>query len=596
MHLHEKYISQLAIRRSAPLLAVLVFCIAFPVHAAAPSLKVVVEGVEGQQEKNVLAMLGIHNEQKDDGLTVPRLVALHRRAPDEIRAALAPFGLYRVVVEDELTKPESAGGRWVATYRIDPGEPVKVSSVDYRITGPGSDNPAFPAEFPMQPGDVVLHANYDKAKADISAIASEQGYLDAKLLRHVVLIDPVAYDARVEFHLDTGPRWYLGQVSFEQDLLADDYLEKFVDFEPGDVYDPDTLLALQGKLIGMEYFSDVEIIPRKEDAGPDRQVPIEVVAERNKANKYRVGVGFATDLGPRFSLDYRRRYIGRRGHKLKSEVEISPVRQSVIAEYRIPFRNPVADYMMLRPEFYSIDTTSRKGDLFKFSFVHSVLTRRGWRRNIALDYRYEDYEVAAEESSENFNGLVPNISWSKVKADDPINTRNGFRIKYLVQGTSDGLLSQTSYLSGSINYKWIKSLGDRFRLIARTDLGATLADSVTDVPASQRFFAGGDNSLRGWSLDGLGPIDPQTGKVIGGRYLAVGSLEAQTPLRGALSGALFTDFGNAFDPDYDSDFEQSAGLGLRYATPIGPVRIDVAYALTKDDGGFRLHFGLGPDL
>jgi translocation and assembly module TamA len=118
----------------------------------------------------------------------------------------------------------------------------------------------------------------------------------------------------------------------------------------------------------------------------------------------------------------------------------------------------------------------------------------------------------------------------------------------------------------------------------------------TDVPASQRFFAGGDNSLRGWSLDGLGPIDPQTGKVIGGRYLAVGSLEAQTPLRGALSGALFTDFGNAFDPDYDSDFEQSAGLGLRYATPIGPVRIDVAYALTKDDGGFRLHFGLGPDL
>jgi translocation and assembly module TamA len=349
MRLHEKYISLLAIRRSAPLLAVLVFCIAFPVHAAAPSLKVVVEGVEGQQEKNVLALLGIHNEQKDDALTVPRLVALHRRAPDEIRAALAPFGLYRVVVEDELTKPESAGGRWVATYRIDPGEPVKVSSVDYRITGPGSDNPAFPAEFPMQPGDVVLHANYDKAKADISAIASEQGYLDAKLLRHVVLIDPVAYDARVEFHLDTGPRWYLGQVSFEQDLLADDYLEKFVDFEPGDVYDPDTLLALQGKLIGMEYFSDVEIIPRKEDAGPDRQVPIEVVAERNKANKYRVGVGFATDLGPRFSLDYRRRYIGRRGHKLKSEVEISPVRQSVIAEYRIPFRNPVADYMMLVP-------------------------------------------------------------------------------------------------------------------------------------------------------------------------------------------------------------------------------------------------------
>jgi translocation and assembly module TamA len=59
---------------------------------------------------------------------------------------------------------------------------------------------------------------------------------------------------------------------------------------------------------------------------------------------------------------------------------------------------------------------------------------------------------------------------------------------------------------------------------------------------------------------------------------------------------VFTDFGNAFDPTYSSDWQQSAGVGVRFATPIGPVRLDVAYAITKDDGGFRLHFGLGPDL
>jgi translocation and assembly module TamA len=563
--------------------------------AGALSLDVRVEGVEGQEEKNVLALLAIYQEHKDKDLTLPRVLALHRRAPEQIRNALAPFGLYRVQVEDSLREVTDGSDRWVATYRIDPGDPVKIGAVDYRITGPGAEDPAFPKEFPMQPGDVLLHAQYDKARGEITAIASGQGYLDAELVRHVVLIDPVAYDARIEFHLDTGPRYYLGKVTFEQDLLADDYLQKFVGFEPGDIYDPDLLLALQGKLIGMEYYRNVEIVPLKDQAGPERRVPIRVVAERNKANKYRVGVGFATDLGPRFSLDYRRRYIGPRGHKLKAEIEIAPVNQSAVAEYRIPFRDPVADYVLIRPEFYAFDTASRQGTLFKLGVAQSILTRGGWRRNIGIDYRYEDSEVSGEER-DTFNGLEPHASWSKVVADDPINTKNGYRLKLIVRGTARNVLSETSYLMSEASVKWIKTLGAGNRFISRADLGATWAADINDVPASRRFFAGGDNSIRGFGLDALGPRDPDTGRVVGGRFLAVGSLEYERSIKGPWGAAVFTDFGNAFDPTYSSDWEQSVGAGLRFATPIGPVRLDVAYALTKDPAGFRLHFGLGPDL
>ena len=580
-------------RRWSGLLCVGALLISPP--ATALSLSVEVSGLEGQQEKNVLALLAIHQEQSDSELTVPRLLALYRRAPEQIRDALAPFGLYRVEIEDRLVRPDDPDGRWVASFRIDPGEPVKIASVDYRITGPGASNPAFPKAFPMQPGDTLLHAGYEKAKGEITTIASAQGYLDADLMRHVVLIDPVAYDAHIDFHLETGPRWYLGPVSFEQDLLAEDYLEKFVDFAPGEVYDPDVLLGLQGRLIGTEYYSNIEIVPLKDQAGADRRVPIRVVAERNKANKYRVGVGFATDLGPRFSLDYRRRYIGPRGHKLKTELEIAPVTQSFVAEYRIPFRDPVSDYLQIRPEVYSFDTASRQGTLVKVGALHSVVTPGGWRRNLGVDYRYEDYEVA-EDDSDSFSGLVPHASWSRVVADDPINTNNGYRLKMLLQGTAQNVLSETSYLSGSLNYKAIRTLGAGNRFIGRMDLGATWAAGIRDVPASQRFFAGGDNSIRGWGLDALGPRDPDTGEVIGGRYLAVGSLEYQRSIKGPWSGAVFTDFGNAFDPDSSADWEQSAGVGLRFATPIGPVRVDVAYAITKDPAGFRLHVGLGPDL
>lgn len=587
--------SRCAQRRRRWWTAPLVCCLLLPSVAAALSVDVEVTGVEGQQQKNVLALLAIHQEQKDENLTVPRLLALHRRAPEQIRDALAPFGLYRVEIEDSLTQPETEGGRWVARYRIDPGAPVKIATVDYQITGPGADNPAFPKQFGMQPGAVLLHADYEQAKGQVTAAASAEGYLDAELVRHLVLIDPVAYEAHIEFHLDTGPQYYLGQVSFQQDLLADSYLRKFVDFKPGAVYDPDLLLALQGRLIGMEYFSEVEIVPQMGQAGADRQVPIQVIAKRNKANKYRVGVGFATDIGPRFSLDYRRRYIGRHGHKLKAEIEVAPVAQSLVAEYRIPIRDPLSDYVMIRPELYAFDTASRQGTLAKVSGVYSVLTRSGWRRDLGLDYRYEDYKVSDEDTN-TFNGLVPHASWSKLVADDPINTKNGWRLKLLFQGTARNVLSETSFLTTSLNGKLIRTLGSGNRFITRANLGATWAESITDVPASQRFFAGGDNSIRGFGLDALGPIDPDTGEVVGGRYLAVGSLEYERKIKGPWSAAVFTDFGNAFDPDYTSDWEQSAGLGVRFATPIGPVRIDLAYALTKEPGGFRLHFGLGPDL
>lgn len=566
-----------------------------PLAASALKLEVKVEGVEGEEQKNVLALLGIYQEQSDPELTVARMLALHRRAPEQIRDALAPFGLYRVEVQDSLTEPPADGGKWLAHYKIDPGEPVKIGRIDYQITGAGAANPAFPKQFGMQVGQVLLHAAYEKAKSAITAAASEEGYLDADLVRHLVLIDPVAYEAIIEFHMDTGPRYYLGKVHFDQDLLDDSFLRKFVRFKPGDVYDPDRLLALQGRLLGMEYYESVEIVPLTEQASGDNVVPIEVIAKRNKANKYRVGLGYGTDVGPRLLLEYHRRYIGRRGHKLKSEIVVSQPQQSLIAEYRIPFRNPVQDYVLIRPEIFSYDTDSRKGTLFKLTGAQSIVTRGGWRRNIGIDYRYEDYDIGSSDG-DTFNGLVPSISWSKVDADDPLNTRNGYRLKYILQGTAGGVLAETSWLSGSASGKYIKSFGERYRFISRADLGAIWASSLEDVPGSMRFFAGGDQSVRGWGLDALGPDDPVTNETIGGRYLAVGSLELERKIVGNWSAAVYTDFGNAFDPTYSADWEQSVGAGLRYATPIGPVRVGLAYAMTKDPAGFRLIIGLGPDL
>lgn len=574
-----------------------------PGVALALTLQVAVEGLAGQEQANVLALLGIQRQKGDDDLTPARIRSLHRQAAGQIREALEPFGYYRVEVDEQLDEPADPNGTWRALYRVRRGEPVRIASVDYQVTGDGAGDPAFPRQFPLRVGDVLLHATYEKAKNDIRYAASAKGYLDYQLTSHQVLIDPVAYQAHVEFHLDTGPQYRLGTIRFRQDLLDESFLRRYVDLRPGEIYDPDRLLALQGRLLGTEYYSDVEIRPLEDQVGPDREIPIEVIAKRNKANKFRVGLGFATDAGPRFSMDWRRRYLNSLGHKLRTELSLAPALSSLELDYRIPVQDPTRDYVVIKPQSVNYDTATRSGWTHTIQVAYSSLVGDGWRRNLGVDYRYEDLDVNDTSQGATVE-LVPNVSWSKTVADDPVNTNRGYRIKASLLGAVQGLISESSFLSGELQVKWVHRFTPRYRLITRADLGATLADSVDDLPASRRFYAGGDNSIRGWGFDALGPTDPETDKTVGGRYLAVGSLELERHIKGAWSAAVFTDFGNAFDPDYAQSFDQSVGLGLRWASPIGQVRLDLAFALTTDrgdgdDGGAppaRLHLVIGPDL
>ncbi len=571
--------------------------------ALALKLNVRVEGLKGARQANVLALLDIYQERENKALTAERVLALHRVAPEQIKEALAPFGLYRVQVKDNLVQPSGEKGAWTVTYRVDPGKPVKIATIDYQLTGEGADNPRFPKQFPMKVGDVLLHSRYETAKSDIRYAASSEGFIDSRLVRHQVLVDPVAYEAYISFHLDTGPQYRIGPVSFEQDLLNEDLLRGYVDFEPGDVYDPGALLRLQGRLLGSEYYEDVEIVPLKDQAGPDHQVPIKVVAQRNKANKYRVGFGFATDVGARMSLDYRRRYVNRYGHKLSTELTLAPALSELELDYRIPIQNPIRDYVIIKPRVSNYDTATRKGWIQSLQVAHSTLTPSGWRRNIGIDYSYEDIEIGiATKTPGATSELAPNISWSKTVSDDPINTSNGYRLKYTLLGAVEGVVSDASYLSGLVQAKWVRRFAQKYRFITHADLGATWADSVDDLPSSRRFYAGGDSSIRGWGFDALGPNAPISNETVGGRYLAVASLELEREITGPWSAAVFTDFGNAFDPDYEQELAQSVGVGLRWASPIGQVRFDVAFALTKDEGDYdgmppaRLHLVIGPDL
>lgn len=554
-------------------------------------VQVILEGLEGDERKNALALMDIEQRAGED-LSDFLIQRLHRRAPEQIQKALQPFGYYQVKVISKLKAPAAQGDPWEARYEVERGEPVKLDSVDYEVTGPGKDNDAFPKAFAMAPGDRLVHAKFDEGVRTLSDIAARNGYLDATLDPRGVVVDPERNEAWAEIKLATGPQYYLGKVTFKQDLLEDEFLHRYVRFRSGEVYDPAKLLNLQASLLASEYYEQVEIVPHKEEAEND-VIPLEVVATPNKPNKYRIGAGFATDTGPRLRFDWTRRYVGRWGHRMNAELNVSPTISYLRGEYRIPLDKPTQDLIFLRPNLEHYDTSTRKGTIGEFEVAHSVVVHGGWRRILGLSYRYEDYTDVT--GTNNSSELVPNLSWSKTVTDDPVVTRNGYRIQAGLLGAVEGVISSASYLRAQVFAKWIRSLGEDYRFITRANLGATLAKSVLDLPASRRFYAGGDNSIRGWGLDVLGPNDAED-KTVGGRYLGVGSLEFERRVYGDWGVALFYDFGNAFDPDYSAGFKQGAGAGLRWRTPVGLVRVDVAFKLNEPGTQARLHVVVGPDL
>ena len=163
-----------------------------------------------------------------------------------------------------------------------------------------------------------------------------------------------------------------------------------------------------------------------------------------------------------------------------------------------------------------------------------------------------------------------------------------------LRGAHEKLLSDTTYFQAVASAKWITPLGNATRLLARTDLGATVTQDFSALPATARFFTGGDTTVRGYGFETIGPVDEQ-GNVTGGKHLAVFSLEADWLIAGNWAVAAFIDSGSSFN-DTDVDFKTGVGLGVHWYSPFGPVRLDVGHPLDNPDENYRLHITFGPDL
>jgi len=567
---------------------------------ATTTVQIHLQGIQGELLNNVLTYLSLEQQKNHPRLSEYRIRRLHKLAPFEIQEALRPFGYYQVQVRDELLPPTSKQPAWQANYMIKLGVPLKVKAVQIHLQGEGQQDEVFHKllkNFPLKTGDVWTSSNYEKSKSLLRSLAEERGYFDAQWIATKVTINEPANVANILLSLDTQQRHRFGQVTFKQNTFDQALLEKFLTFAPGDFYTGSQLLAFQNALTNSNYFKQVEVALDK--SSPTVYLPITVTLEPQKPSYYATAIGYGTDTGVRGSLGWEWRYINRYGHTFSAKAELSEIRQSATAVYHLPRGQIGEKFVSISSGYKDESTNTSDSRLVKLGISQThprSLFGAKLREVVGLEYRDEQYTVGSDQGHSKL--LMPNLSWSYLQADDRLYTLHGYKLQLDLRGAVDGIGSNTSFIQTRWLASWIHQLHARGRLIARGEVGysliSLLAGEFHDLPPSIRFFAGGDRSVRGYDYQALGPKNNE-GQVVGGKNLLVGSLEYEYKILEKWSLAVFYDKGNAFNNIADP-LKPGTGVGLRWYSPVGLLRLDLATALHEEGHPLRLHIIIGPDL
>ncbi len=550
-------------------------------------IRISIKGIDDQLKNNALAFLSIHTQKKRTDLSAARIQQLHKKATKEIQQALQPFGYYHATVDAKLSKQPTG---WLAQYQVNKGPPVHITSLDIQVTGEGNEDSKFfnlINNFPLQLGNILAQEKYEAAKSSFLEISTERGYLDAEFNEHKILIDLTNNTAKIVLIFHSGQRYQFGVIRFHQTILSNRLMQTFLTFKVGDPYSINQLLALQKALSDSNYFIRSDVTTRR-DIVSGLRLPIDVLLQPRKRNQYTAGFGYGTDTRARASMGWSNRRINRQGHRLALKLTLSEIQNSQTLQYIIPIHYQ-------RAEQLAITGTRRhnflgdKDDILQILSVSHSSSLGILRQTLAINYRFEEFVINKQR---NFSTLfMPSVSWEFVDADNRVHPKKGHRINWDIRGASEDLLSDTKFIQTELEAKWVYAFWSQYRLITRAHGATSLVSKFSELPSSLRFLAGGDHSVRGYAVKSLGPSDNE-----GGKHLLTGSLELERTIIGKWSFAIFIDAGNAFDEVDLLDIKQGIGSGIRWQSPIGPIRVDFARQLDFVKPAWQIHLTIGPDI
>ncbi|ESQ99265.1 membrane protein [Stutzerimonas chloritidismutans AW-1] len=570
--------------RIGPLVAALVMLSG--IHASAAELDVRIEPENRALRENIENYIGDLGDRD-----ARELLRYSRVAQSQAEKALQALGYYRSRIRTDVREGEEPA----LVLRVRTGEPVKLRNVTVRLDGPAAEFSGFRvAERTLRQGDVLNHGRYEEVKQQFLNQASRFGYFDGRFTQQRLAVDPRENVADVELVFDSGPRYRLGDVRFEGDSpFDDDLLARMVPFETDTPYDSELIAELSQALQSSGYFEGVRVDANPSGANQQR-IPVSVALTTRKPRTFGFGLGYSTDVGPRVRLDWTRHWVKPQGHSYGAEAELSAPRQNVGFWYDIPLDPPLTDKLRFVGgyQYEEIAGTDSLSRLLKVGPEWHSQLPSGWLRVLSLKWQHEEYRLGDDSGTSTL--LMPGVAYSYLRSDNRIDPSRGYRLQFEVAAAKAGVLSDADLVHANVQLRGLTTLAQRHRFLGRVQLGGNWTDEYVNVPPSLRYFAGGDQSVRGYDYQSLSPTNSD-GDKIGGRYQFAVSAEYQYSIAEKWRVATFVDQGNAFNSLEIPTLKSAVGVGVRWVSPVGPIRVDVAHPL-DGDGGVRLHFSMGPEL
>lgn len=620
-----------------------IFIICFISHTSwAEQLIIIVDiqGLEGEALENVRGHLSLAQPQKR--LSFTRLKLLYQQAPQQIKTALQPFGFYNPEITSSLSKIPDQEHTWKATFQIKEGEPVLWNKIDIQLTGDAVQDEAFQhwQQFlPFNTGEIFLHSEYETVKKQLLQLAEERGYFQASLIKHQVQVDEKNNQANLILHFDSGKRYRFGKLTIKQNFLHQKVIENLIPFKTGEPFLQKQLQIFQNTLRNTDYFENVQLNTKRNNEEYTVDLEVNIIPQRQIS--YRGRLGYGTDTGFRIALDTPVRYLNKHGHRFLPSIGWSQNKNRYLADMRYIalVGKPDEKYLEGILNFKAEDLTSsdlslknntvlgktRVTDLhFKINYHHPRnIVNTHLDEIINLNFLIEKYEllpllfdqetqhllkVLAETENFNLNPLSPNykmfylgLGWTYSRSDNALNISHGEKISLSLKAAKHGLGSPVTFTQTHLNTVFIRPLFERGKLLLRGEIGTTKVETLNildtfkanDLPKELQFRTGGDRTIRGFKYQ---TINGDSDSLVGGKHLLVGSIEYEHNFMDSLSAAVFLDVGNVFNKFQHFKLKQSIGVGLRWHSPVGIVRTDIAFPVSKDTQGLRFHLVVGPEF
>jgi len=412
---------------------------------------------------------------------------------------------------------------------------------------------------------------------------------------HSVILDPNTNSAEIIYHIAKGKDASLGALSFTgAETVDQSYIDKLITWEEGACFKHEKLSAVRDKLLGTGLFSRADMV-LPEDATKVDVIPVEYALKERAHRTISAGLSYYTDEGIGAVFGWEHRNFFGSGEKLKAELTLSMLEQELETTLTKPF-------FLRNDQTLSLRASAGREDTDAYESL-SIGTGFGIKRDfndhlsgrVGADFELTQIEEEGEESK-NFALLSPVAGITYDSRDDALDPHKGALIKISVEPTVDVLGESDPFVKNKLTAQTYYEAHEKLVLACRLNVGSIVGSNADNLPASERFFAGGGGSVRGFGFQEVGPFED--GDPVGGRSLVEGSFELRFKVTETMGGVAFVDAGQVADkvtPAVD-DLSIGAGLGFRYYTDFGPLRFDVGTPLRGDDNtdeNFQVYISIG---